>query len=68
LPLIQADVDIHGGNSGGPLLDEFGNVVGISVSGHGEAGSDYSVGLNFFIPIESALQFLNIVLEQPSSS
>ena len=28
---IQADVPISGGNSGGPLLDRFGNVVGISV-------------------------------------
>lgn len=30
---IQADVDIHGGNSGGPLLDAQGNIVGISYAG-----------------------------------
>ena len=34
LPLIQADVDISGGNSGGALVDENGNVVGISVAGY----------------------------------
>ena len=33
LPTLQADVDIHGGSSGGPLLDRFGNVIGIGFSG-----------------------------------
>jgi hypothetical protein len=58
--LIQSDVDIHGGNSGGPLLDARGNVVGISVSGFGLAG--VSVGLNFFIPVGEALAVLNLEL------
>lgn len=56
--LIQADVPITGGNSGGPLLDKSGNVVGISVSG-------FTVGdaqnLNLFIPINEALEALQIV-------
>jgi serine protease Do len=52
--LIQGDVTVQHGNSGGPLTDSFGNVVGITVSGltHG----DYSIGLNFFIPIQDALK------------
>jgi len=58
LPLIQSDVDISAGNSGGPLLDDKGNVVGISVSGYG--GAITSAGLNMFIPIDSALEHLNI--------
>src|SRR3546814_13444327 len=29
LDYIQADVSVHGGNSGGPLLDRAGNGVGI---------------------------------------
>lgn len=58
LRLIQADVDIQSGNSGGPLLDARGNVAAISVSGV-SAGVG-SIGLNFFIPIASALEFLNI--------
>ncbi|MGB0681273.1 MAG: S1C family serine protease [Magnetovibrionaceae bacterium] len=58
-PLIQSDVDIHGGNSGGPLLDSSGNVVGISVAGI--LGADKrSVGLNFFIPIADALDKLHL--------
>ncbi len=58
LPIIQADVDIAGGNSGGPLLDENGSVVGITVSGY-----RLSSGLNYFIPINSALKALNIAVE-----
>lgn len=58
---IQADVDIHGGNSGGPLLDKNGNVVGISYLGvNASPGNKLSVGLNYFIPIYDALSKLNI--------
>lgn len=58
---IQGDLDIQGGNSGGPLVDANGNVVGISVSGIGRDGM--SVGINFFIPVASALEYLNIRVE-----
>jgi serine protease Do len=58
--MLQGDVTIQKGNSGGPLTDSFGNVVGISTSGvmHGE----FSVGLNFFIPIKDALKGAGIEL------
>ncbi|NCC23043.1 MAG: serine protease [Alphaproteobacteria bacterium] len=59
LPFIQADVDIYGGNSGGPLLDENGNVVGISVLGY-KVAPDTLGGLNWFIPIEDALKRLDV--------
>lgn len=57
MELIQADVPISGGNSGGPLLDARGNVVGISVS---KVVADHVEGLGFFVPIEDALQYLNL--------
>jgi serine protease Do len=60
---IQADVDIHGGNSGGPLLDDKGNVVGVTYAGHG--GAETSVGLNLFIPINDALRMLNLAPDDP---
>ena len=66
LPDIQADVDIHDGNSGGPLVDAFGNVVGISVRGHSK--DEYSTGINFFIPIRSALEHLEIALPPEPTS
>jgi serine protease Do len=58
LGFIQSDVSINSGNSGGPLLDESGRVVGLAVSGimQGEAPS----GINLFIPIGDALDFLAI--------
>ncbi|MEQ8804408.1 MAG: trypsin-like peptidase domain-containing protein [Rhodospirillales bacterium] len=59
---IQADVDIHGGNSGGVLLDRHGNAVGVSYAGIGTPDK-MSVGLNFFIPIMDALEKLNLRLK-----
>ncbi len=56
LVLIQADVDIQPGNSGGPLVDCSGNLLGISVSNLREASS----GVNFFIPIHDALAKLKL--------
>jgi len=59
---IQADVDIYQGNSGGPLLDEFGNIIGISVAGF-KIAPDTLGGLNTFIPINHALEVLDISLQ-----
>lgn len=56
LPYIQSDVVINGGNSGGPLLDEAGAVIGICVSGMEINGAP--VGINLFIPIDDALKAL----------
>ncbi len=57
LDFIQSDAAISPGNSGGPLLDEGGNVIGISVSSYVIGDSQ---NLNMFIPIKSALDALNI--------
>jgi SpoVK/Ycf46/Vps4 family AAA+-type ATPase len=60
LSLMQSDVAIHPGNSGGPMVDQFGNVVAVSVSG--VTISEVSVSINFFIPIADALKFLAVEL------
>lgn len=60
LTLIQSDVAIHPGSSGGPLVDRFGNVVAASVAGLTISG--VSVSINFFIPIADALRFLAVEL------
>ena len=52
-PFIQSDVTIHPGNSGGPLLDKFGNVIGVAVSVIQHEGQ--GTNINFFIPIKDAL-------------
>lgn len=57
--LIQSDVNIQPGNSGGPLLDKNGTVVGIAVSGL--TINNVAQGLNFFIPVGDAITALNAV-------
>jgi len=64
LRYIQSDVNVLPGNSGGPLLDSNGNIVGLTVSGKFHEG--VSKGLNFFIPIKDALKALNIEITIPS--
>lgn len=57
--LIQSDVNVRPGNSGGPLVDRNGAVVGISVSGL--VVNNLSQGINFFIPIDDALKSLGAI-------
>ncbi|MDN3277624.1 AAA family ATPase [Frankia sp. RB7] len=62
LKLIQSDATIHGGSSGGALVDRFGNVVGISVSGFTISERKVGTSINFFIPVADALKFLAVEL------
>jgi len=57
---IQSDVNVVPGNSGGPLIDKTGNVVGITVSGIFINRAPQ--GINFFIPINDAVDALNLKL------
>lgn len=60
---IQADIPTAPGFSGGPLTDEYGNVIGLS-----QTISDTASETNFslFIPIKDALKALNITIEEES--
>src|SRR6185437_11851939 len=60
LSYIQSDVAVTHGNSGGPLLDEKGRVIGLTESGLAPDGSP--IGINFFIPIGDALRALALTL------
>ncbi|MCM3884691.1 trypsin-like peptidase domain-containing protein [Frankia sp. R82] len=56
---IQVDAALNPGNSGGPLLDALGQVVGINaaiaaVPGHEDQGQSGSIGVGFAIPIDFA--------------
>jgi S1-C subfamily serine protease len=59
LTYLQSDVTVNPGNSGGPLLDESGSVVGITEAGIRPDG--VPSGLNLFTPIGSALEVLGAV-------
>ncbi len=54
--MIQTDAAINEGNSGGPLLDSQGNVIGIDTAIYGPNGG--SVGIGFAMPINRAKSML----------
>jgi serine protease Do len=53
VPFIQTDVAVNPGNSGGPLFDLDGNVVGINSQIYSQSGG--YMGLSFAIPIDVAM-------------
>jgi serine protease Do len=53
LPFIQTDVAVNPGNSGGPLLNLDGEVVGINSMIYSRTGG--YMGVSFAIPIEEAM-------------
>src|SRR5690606_28190415 len=63
---IQVDAAVNPGNSGGPLFDARGEVIGITSSiaslsgGGGQAGS---IGLGFAIPVDQASRVASQLIE-----
>ncbi len=62
LPLIQTDVAVNPGNSGGPLINMRGEVVGINSQIYSRSGG--YMGISFAIPIDEAMR----VVEQLKTS
>ncbi len=54
LPFIQTDVAVNPGNSGGPLLNMAGEVVGINSQIYSRTGG--FMGISFAIPIDEAMR------------
>jgi serine protease Do len=61
VPFIQTDVPVNPGNSGGPLVDLNGDVVGINSQIYSHSGG-YE-GLSFAIPIDIAVNVENQLLQ-----
>ena len=57
---IQTDASINQGNSGGPLFDLNGDVIGINTAILGQSGS---IGIGFAIPSNSASAVIDQLLE-----
>lgn len=56
VPFLQSDVAVNPGNSGGPLLDASGRVIGIAQL------MSNAAGVNLFIPIDEALEKLALTV------
>ena len=57
---IQTDASINSGNSGGPLFDINGDVIGINTAILGRSGS---IGIGFAIPSNSAKTVIDQLIE-----
>ena len=57
---IQTDASINSGNSGGPLFDMNGNVIGINTAILGQSGS---IGIGFSIPSNSAKKVIDQLIK-----
>jgi serine protease Do len=54
LPLIQTDVAVNPGNSGGPLINMRGEVIGINSQIYSRSGG--YMGISFAVPIDEAMR------------
>ena len=61
VPFIQTDVAVNPGNSGGPLFNENGEVIGINSQIYSRSGG-YQ-GLSFAIPIDVAMKVEQQIVE-----
>jgi S1-C subfamily serine protease len=61
---IQTDAPITHGNSGGPLLDARGRVIGINAQIRSQSGNGNDTGVGFAIPIDAAKRSVQQLLEK----
>jgi putative serine protease PepD len=60
--LIQTDAAISSGNSGGPLVDATGQVVGINTAVAASSGGVEASNIGFVIPIDTAMATVDDLL------
>lgn len=57
--MIQTDAAINQGNSGGPLINALGEVIGVNTFIYTARGSSGSIGLGFAVPAHKARDIVN---------
>src|SRR3546814_10505306 len=62
---IQTDASINQGNSGGPMFDLSGNVIGINTAIYSPTGGN--VGIGFAIPAEQAKPVIDALRDRKST-
>jgi len=66
LNMIQTDASINGGNSGGPLVNGDGEVIGMNTLIFTAGGNNGSIGLGFAIPINKVKRIVEELKEKGS--
>jgi len=61
LNMFQLDAAVNSGNSGGPVYNEFGEVVGIVTA---KSALDGVEGIGFAIPIDDAMRYADQIIER----
>lgn len=61
-PVIQTDATISYGNSGGPICNQQGDVIGLATFGSlGQGNAELASGFNFAIPVSLVQDFMDSV-------
>ena len=65
MSMIQTDAAINSGNSGGPLFNMYGEVVGVTTAKYsGTSGSGATIeGIGFAIPINDVMGMINDLID-----
>ncbi|MGB5289466.1 MAG: trypsin-like peptidase domain-containing protein, partial [Ignavibacteriaceae bacterium] len=64
LNMIQTDASINGGNSGGPLVNSLGEVIGMNTLIFTAGSNSGSIGLGFAIPINKVKSIIEELKEK----
>jgi serine protease Do len=66
LNMIQTDASINGGNSGGPLVNSLGEVIGMNTLIFTSGNNSGSIGLGFAIPVNKIKRIIQELKEKGS--
>jgi S1-C subfamily serine protease len=61
--VIQTDAAVNPGNSGGPLFNAKGEVIGLNTSIENPTGQGVFVGIGFAVPSNTALRFIPALID-----
>ena len=56
--VLQTDAAVNPGNSGGPLFNAAGEVIGINTAVENPIGQNFFVGVGYAVPSNTALRFI----------